>query len=45
MAEYTLAGQEPPLDELFEDPIVQMVMESDHVDPAEVKAMVEAMMA
>ncbi|MBN8530264.1 MAG: hypothetical protein J0L97_00160 [Alphaproteobacteria bacterium] len=45
MAEYLLAGQEPPLEELFEDPIMQMVMESDHVDPADVRAMVEAVMA
>jgi hypothetical protein len=37
-----LGNREPPLDELFEDPIVRLVMARDRLLPDDVKAYVEA---
>jgi hypothetical protein len=34
---YARAGPEPPLDEVLDDPVVQLIMQADHVQPADVR--------
>jgi hypothetical protein len=37
-----LGNCEPPLDEVFDDPIVRLVMARDHLPPEEVRVHIEA---
>lgn len=34
---YAHAGTEPPLEEVLSDPVVQLIMQADHLEPAEVR--------
>jgi hypothetical protein len=34
---YARAGVEPPLDEILGDPVVQLIMEADHVQPTDLQ--------
>jgi hypothetical protein len=36
-SKYAHAGPEPPLDEVLGDPLVQLIMQADHVQPADVR--------
>lgn len=36
-SEYAHAGPEPLLDEVLGDPVVQLIMQADHVQPADVR--------
>ena len=38
---YARAGPEPPLDEMLDDPVVQLIMQADHVPPADVRRLLE----
>jgi hypothetical protein len=38
---YARAGPEPPLDEMFDDPVVQLIMRADRVPPADVRRLLE----
>jgi hypothetical protein len=38
---YARAGVEPPLDEMLDDPVVQLIMQADHVPPADVRRLLE----
>ena len=40
---YARAGTEPSLEEALSDPVVQLIMRADHLDPAEVRRLLEAM--
>ena len=39
---YAHAGQEPLLDEVLGDPVVQLIMQSDRVQPADLQHLLEA---
>jgi hypothetical protein len=39
---YARAGAEPPLEEMLSDPVIQLIMQADHLEPAEVRHMLEA---
>lgn len=39
---YARAGTEPPLDEVLSDPVVQLIMQADHLEPAEVRRLLAA---
>jgi hypothetical protein len=39
---YARAGPEPPLDEMLDDPVVQLIMQADHVPPADVRRLLES---
>ena len=39
---YAHAGTEPPLEEVLSDPVVQMIMQADHLEPAEVRRLLAA---
>jgi hypothetical protein len=39
---YAHAGTEPPLEELLSDPVVQLIMQADHLEPAEVRRLLAA---
>jgi hypothetical protein len=39
---YASAGAEPPLDEMLDDPVVQLIMQADHVPPADVRRLLGA---
>jgi hypothetical protein len=34
---YARAGVEPPLDEVLDDPVVQLIMQADHVQPTDLQ--------
>jgi hypothetical protein len=36
-SEYASAGPEPLLDEMLDDPVVQLIMQADNVQPADVR--------
>jgi hypothetical protein len=38
---YARAGVEPLLDEMLEDPVVQLIMQADRVPPADVRRLLE----
>jgi hypothetical protein len=38
---YACAGTEPPLEELLSDPVVQLIMQADHLEPTEVWRLLE----
>jgi hypothetical protein len=38
---YACAGPEPPLDEMLDDPVVQLIMQADRVPPADVRRLLE----
>jgi hypothetical protein len=39
---YAHAGTEPPLEEVLSDPVVQLIMQADHLEPAEVRRLLAA---
>jgi hypothetical protein len=39
---YARAGTEPPLEEVLNDPVVQLIMRADDLEPAEVRRLLEA---
>ncbi|MGH6900266.1 MAG: hypothetical protein ACREJ5_27565 [Geminicoccaceae bacterium] len=39
---YARAGTEPPLEEMLSDPVVQLIMQADHLEPAEVRRQLAA---
>jgi hypothetical protein len=39
---YAHAGTEPPLEEVLSDPVVQMIMQADRLEPAEVRRLLAA---
>jgi hypothetical protein len=39
---YARAGPEPPLDEMLDDPVVQLIMQADHVPAADVRRLLGA---
>ena len=39
---YAHAGAEPPLEEVLSDPVVQLIMQADHLEPAEVRRLLAA---
>ena len=39
---YAHAGPEPLLDEVLDDPVVQLIMQADHVQPAELQDLLGA---
>jgi hypothetical protein len=39
---YARAGAEPPLEEMLSDPVVQLIMQADRLEPAEVRRLLEA---
>jgi hypothetical protein len=39
---YAHAGAEPPLEEVLSDPVVQMIMQADRLQPAEVRRLLAA---
>jgi len=39
---YAHAGAEPPLEEMLSDPVIQLIMRADQLEPAEVRRLLEA---
>jgi hypothetical protein len=39
---YACAGAEPALEEMLSDPVIQLIMQADHLKPAEVRRLLEA---
>jgi hypothetical protein len=42
---YAHAGDEPPLEDLLQDPVVRLVMDADRLEPAQVRRLLRAKQA